>query len=237
MKSLSFVLAKPKSSLSTKICLRTYKVGTEAPSKISIIDACLATCASQLFLPVVQSSGKPSGGQGREFLGAGLGASNPVREVIFEAHSLFSGSSGVAALVSLGVGHPGAITLDDPTAPSLLSRAAGWWGSHSRQEVAGNQLWLKTLINMANDCEETAREIKTQMYYLGVYWRFSVEQGLHKSAIDDDYEDLGEWIMTQTRQYLESDPVSLSLDACFDALKTRLSLTTLEQLRTCPFIL
>jgi hypothetical protein len=180
----------------------------------------------------VQSSGKPSGGEGREFIGAGLGASNPTREVIFEAHSLFSGSSGVASLISLGAGHPGNTALQDPITLSLLSRAAGWWGGNSRKETTDNQAWLKVLVNMVNDCEQTAKEIKTQTQHLGVYWRFSVEQGLQTSGVNDECEELRGWIITQTRNYLESDSVSLSLDVCFDALKTRLSLTTLEQLRT-----
>ncbi|PVG02910.1 hypothetical protein CPB86DRAFT_859145 [Serendipita vermifera] len=226
-----FVVAKPKSSVTSKILLRTYKIRTEPPSKISIVDACLATCASQLFLPVIQSSGKPgAGGGGREFVGAGLGASNPIREVILEAHSLFSGADGVAAIISIGAGHPGTTSFPDPTSPSFGSSAMGWWWG-SKKGMADSQAWLKTLTNMINDCEETAREIKTQMGHLGLYWRFSVEQGLQQAAISDEDEEAGEWIMTQTRQYLESEDVVVALDACADALKTQLSLTTLEQLQ------
>jgi hypothetical protein len=163
-------------------------------------------------------------------VGAGLGASNPIREVILEAHSLFGGADGVAAIISLGAGHPGTTSFPDPTSPSFGGSTMNWfWGS--KKGMADSQAWLKTLTNMVNDCEETAREIKTQMGHLGLYWRFSVEQGLQQAAISDEDEEAGEWIMTQTRQYLESEDVVTALDACADACKTQLSLTTLEQLR------
>ena len=41
-----------------------------------------------------------------EYIGASLGATNPVREVITEAHILFGGDSGIASLLNLETGHP-----------------------------------------------------------------------------------------------------------------------------------
>ncbi|KIM26690.1 hypothetical protein M408DRAFT_72343, partial [Serendipita vermifera MAFF 305830] len=103
-----FVVASLQNNVSSKIRLRSYPVRSHPILPITVIEAALASCATiPLFEPVVVGMGHKR----KEYIAAGLGATNPIREVISEAHSLFGGDSTVASILSVGVGHPGIITL------------------------------------------------------------------------------------------------------------------------------
>jgi len=172
----SFVVASPRVNASTRICLRTYRVSARLPSKVTVIEAALAACATPaMFAPI--SSG--SGYRKIEYIGAGLGANNPIREVITEAHLLFGGDSRISCILSLGIGNPGIIMLP----------------------LGGGNLSLQTLHDMMDDCEQRAQEIDRQIGHLGVYFRFSVEQGMQNNQPDETIDP--NWVMAQTTAYLE----------------------------------
>ncbi|PVF94750.1 hypothetical protein CPB86DRAFT_765176 [Serendipita vermifera] len=150
-----FVVATRKSNVSSKIKFRTYPVRNERNVDITVVDAVLATCASQpSFLPV------PVGQRLRqqEYIGAEMGANNPCKEVIAETYGLFGGKRHVASLLSLGSAHPGPISL-----------------SHGSDY----------LHQLMTSCEEIAQDIDMQMGHLGIYHRFSVNQAIQRDEPKD----------------------------------------------------
>jgi hypothetical protein len=162
-------------SATSKVVLRTYQVRSQVPFTITVIDAALASCSAQPdFAPV--SSG--SGYKQKVYIAAGLGANNPVSDVITEAHELFGGDSSVAFLLSLGTGHPGTI----PIPPD------------------GDVDMHKLMRDMMNDCEQRAQEVERRLGRVGIYFRFSVQQGMQNihggQAMDPN------WIASQTEPYL-----------------------------------
>jgi len=186
-----------------KIRLRSYPIRDQSPSSITIIEAVLATCATQpAFNPVTFGLRHKR----REYIGPGLGANNPIREVITEAYSLFGGESTVSSLISLGTGHPGILSFppDGDGDPYGLMR------------------------EMINDCEQRAQEMERQIGRVGVYFRFSVEQGMQNNH-PDRAEDPS-WISAQTESYLAERGTSDRVDAfvrSFDAETGRISLDQL----------
>lgn len=154
------------------------------------------------FAPV--SSG--SGFRKRNYITA-TGAINPVQEVITEAHRLFGGEAKVVSLLSLGTGHPGVFSF-----PSAGGEAA----------------MHKVMQKMMQNCEQRAQEVEQRIGRVGIYSRFSVEQGMQNDSpgqIDDP-----EWIMAQTEVYLTRHETGEKLDLLVENLGTQTAPVTLEEL-------
>jgi hypothetical protein len=146
------------------------------------VDAVLATCAAQPeFIPATVGTGFRK----VEYISPGIGASNPIRHVLSEAQKYFGGEPSISLLLSLGSGHPGVISLP---------------------RDGGSDALYQMTQKLAVDCEEKAREIQEQVDEEGVYFRFSVEQGMQRD-LDADVDELG-WIVTQTDVYL-ADPITV----------------------------
>jgi hypothetical protein len=196
-------VASLSASATSKVVLRTYQVRSQVPFTITVIDAALASCSAQPdFAPV--SSG--SGYKKKVYVATGLGANNPVSDVITEAHELFGGDSSVAFILSLGTGHPGTI----PIPPD------------------GNADIHKLMRDLMNDCEQRAQEIERRLGRVGIYFRLSVQQGMqniHGGQATDP-----SWISSQTDAYLSDQRTSENLDALlqtFDAPKKHITLSQL----------
>lgn len=170
-----FVTTSLRINASTTVCLRSYPVQSSPLSPITVIDAALATCATQpQFAPIFSGQGFRK----KEYIGAGIGASNPIHELFTEAQSLFGGDANVASMLSLGNGHPGIITLS----------------SNDAEFGSANMIW-----DLMNDCTQKAHDIEQRIGSTGIYSRFSVEQGMqneHSATIDPS------WIISQTESYL-----------------------------------
>ncbi|KIM24259.1 hypothetical protein M408DRAFT_243225 [Serendipita vermifera MAFF 305830] len=171
----SFVVVSPRINAKSTICLRTYPIRRQPASSITVVEAVLATCATEpAFAPVSIGSGYNT----REYMAA-RGAANPVYEVITEACLLFGGDASVASLLSLGTGHPGIISLPQD----------------------GNEVVLHEIMrDLMHDSEQTAQEIEERIGRVGIYSRFSVHQGMrnkHIVQLDDP-----RWIIAQTEDYL-----------------------------------
>ena len=196
-------MASLGASATSKVVLRTYLVRTQVPSTITVIDAVLASCSVQPeFLPV--SSG--SGYKKKVYVAAGLGANNPVSDVITEAHELFGGDSSVSFLLSLGTGHPGTISIPPDGSVDIH----------------------KLLRDMMNDCEQRAQEIERRLGRVGIYFRFSVQQGMqniHGGQATDP-----SWIAAQTEAYLSDQRTSENLEALLQAFNAPNKHVTLGQL-------
>ncbi|KIM23596.1 hypothetical protein M408DRAFT_332227, partial [Serendipita vermifera MAFF 305830] len=198
-----FVVASLRANASTRICLRSYPVPTHPTSNITIIEAMLATCAMQPSFSPVKLGPKY---KETEYIGASLGANNPIHDVINEAHSLFGKESTVASILSVGSGHPGIITI-----PSN----------------GGEDKMYKVMREIMNDCMEKAREIKQKIGRAGIYFRFSVEQGMqndHPTQVTDPG-----WIAAQTESYLEEQVDQL--DAFTKGFKDAIYTVRLDHLK------
>ena len=175
---------------------------SHAASDITVIEAVLATCATK---PIFDSTIVGKGHRRKEYIGASLGANNPTFDVISEAHSLFGGASTVASLLSVGTGHPGIITL--------------------KPGNEGDDLY-KVVWDMVNDCTQRAREVEQRIGRAGIYFRFSVEQGMQNDHTSE-VVDLA-WIVTQTETYLEEQ--GDRLERFTKNLTTPITAITLRQL-------
>jgi hypothetical protein len=163
----------------------------------------LATCATQPeFAPL--SSG--SGFKLREYIAAS-GAANPIHEVITEAHRLFGGDSSVSCLLSLGIGHPGIVTF-----PS----------------AGGEDTVHKIMRDMMHDCEQCAQEIEQRIGRVGIYSRFSVEQGMQNDHSGGPVDPA--WILAQTEDYLTRHDTEEKMDVFMQIFSAQTGPITLDQL-------
>jgi hypothetical protein len=163
----------------------------------------LATCATQPeFSPIPSGSGFKL----REYIAAS-GATNPIHEVITEAHRLFGGDSSVASLLSLGIGHPGIISLP-PTGEGAMPHGI--------------------MRDMMYDCEQRAQEIEQRIGQVGIYSRFSVEQGMQNDHPGGPVD--AAWIVTQTEDYLTQHDTDEKLELFVQRFGAQTGLITLDQL-------
>jgi hypothetical protein len=196
-------VASLSASATSKAILRTYLVRSQVPSAITVIDAALASCSAQPdFAPV--SSG--SGYKRKIYVAAGLGANNPVSDVITEAHDLFGGDSSVAFLLSLGTGHPGTI----PVPPD------------------GSVDIHRLMRDMMNDGEQRAQEVERRLGRVGIYFRFSVQQGMQNTHAGQAMDP--NWITSQTEAYLLDQRTSGNIDALLQTFNAPNIHITLGQL-------
>jgi hypothetical protein len=133
--------------------------------------------------------------------------SNPVRQVIAEAHTTFGSAEQIACIVSVGCGHPG--LLSTPQNLEIMS-------------------WSQFLERLVTDAEREAQSIDAHMGHLGVYYRFCVNKGLEKTT-DTTMSDPGNTI-THTAAYLADVSVSRQFDQCVGSLKLQEGIVSLGQL-------
>ena len=69
-----------------------------------VAEGMLATCATP---PMFTSTSISKDFATFEYVGGGLGLSNPTREIIAEGHHAFDDEAAVACLLSIGCGHAG----------------------------------------------------------------------------------------------------------------------------------
>ena len=142
-----------------------------------------------------------------DLVSATHGFNNPTLEVIKEAHQVFGSNACVSSLMSLGAGRAAVRAIENDGSTSI-----------------------KTLEQLAMDCEHTADEVERRIGRLGIYFRFSVDHGLE---LDTPSSSMGK-ISAHTTQYLLGDHVSSRLDVCIGSAEKE-SPVTLEQLCKCPF--
>src|SRR6201996_9422187 len=202
MCAVSFVIATPKANMNTKVKLRTYRSRVEQSLDITLVDAILATCATQpTFLPI--SIGPELNRQ--ELVGGAMGTANPCRELVLEAQDKFKRTAHISTIISLGSGQLGTL-----------------------RGATKDKDWMEVLRNMVESCERTAQEIEAQIVHFDIYSRFSVEQGLQR-LYGAKAEDL-QWLNTQTAAYVQDVEVARRLDECAERLTSREQVITLEQL-------
>jgi len=207
----SFERAVPimyKDHVGVPCLLRNYVARHEPPTNLTVAEAMLASCATPpLFVPA--SIGKDYATFG--YTGGDLALSNPIREILAEAHRVFEDQATVRCLLSVGCGHPGILRTPNN------SDATAAWASFFRQ--------------LAMDSEKTAREINVQMSQLTLYHRLSVTSGLEGSQTCSGR--CVNAIVALTSSYLNEIEIVDSLSRCAETIKNGDASSTLEQLSRC----
>jgi hypothetical protein len=127
--------------------------------------------------------------------------------VITEAHRLFGGDSSVVSLLSLGVGHPGIITISSTGGEATLHRM---------------------MRDMMDDCEQRAQEIEQRIGRVGIYSRFSVEQGMQNDHPGGPID--AAWILAQTEDYLTRHDTEEKLELFMQIFGAQTGPITVDQL-------
>ncbi len=183
--------------------LRNFPVRHEQTLNLTIGEALLATLATPpLFAPT--STLKDSATF--EYMGADWTMSNPTQEIIAEAYTTFGSDEPIASVVNLGCGYPSVFA-----APETTNTAE----------------WYQFLERLTQDSERKAQTLESQMGQLGLFYRFSVSNGLESGVAPTASKD----IVTHTKVYLADVAVSRKLDQCVESLRVRESGFTLKQIR------
>ncbi|KAH0541722.1 hypothetical protein FGG08_003814 [Glutinoglossum americanum] len=195
-----FVCAVAAQNINRKPRLfRSYQADKNEGYNCTIWEAGRATSAAPTFFKRIQIG--PPGLQ-EDFIDAGLGCNNPVKQLIAEAEHIFGDARDVACIVSIGTGKPEVTGFRMP--------------AFGLQRVLPIDL-IKVLKNMATDSEATAAEMTQKYkYYPGVYYRLNVEQGLENVSLEE-WQKLGE-VKTHTLEYLNQVDISQNIDDIVAAL-------------------
>lgn len=193
-----------RNNVGSTCILRNFNVRQEQAVNLTVAEALLATLAVP---PLFTSTKVFKDATTFEYIGADWVLSNPTQEIITEAYQAFGSDKRVACLLSLRCGSAGVFA-----AP----------------EHAKSTEWNIFLERLATDEERTARPLELRMGTLGLYYRFSVTQGLERETQSSGM-DLGA-IMAHTAVYLGDGLVSQKVDMCTESIRLRDGISTLEQL-------
>ena len=143
----------------------------------------------------------------QEFVGGALGTSNPTRELLNEAVTLFGKDCRVAQLISVGCGMPRVVSLE------------------VSEETTGVD---KLLQRLSTDCEAVAKELSTRLFTVDAYLRLNVDRGLEAVSMTD-WGTLG-IIESHTCAYVETSTVAEAFEASLNRLRSRIGSLSLGQL-------
>ncbi|KAF8599742.1 FabD lysophospholipase-like protein, partial [Ceratobasidium sp. AG-I] len=193
--------------------LRSYNIGDNQGPDCTIVEAARATTAcAGLFKPVFILQD----GVMVPYVDSGLGRNNPTAPMLVEAERLFPGTH-VACIVSIGTGHPETISM--PVRTDVFQRFL-------------SPDMVQTLKSIASDCEATAHEMARRFQHVdGVYFRFSVDQGMQSIGLSD-WEKISE-VVVHTRQYAQAIEVTSHLNRAVVAIKSGKAMVPVEQLSEC----
>jgi hypothetical protein len=215
-------------NLGVPIILRNHEVKATTTPDITIMDAILSTCASPALFTAVNVE---EGQWDHSYVSADQGLSNPTREIIKAAYEAFGEEEYVACLLSLGAGHLGVIRMTNGAG------AEGGIEAADEKDAALNEISRR----IAEDPEQVARQMDEAIGSTGLYFRFSVDQGmqLSKKAAErrESMKHMGSRegslgvIMADTLTYLGQPKIAKDVDHCADTLFRKVGLETLNALR------
>ena len=177
---------------------RTYEVAKNRTYNCTIWEAARATSAAPTFFKRVKI-GPPTSGV--EFVDAGLGYNNPVKEVIAEAVRVFGEEAQIACVVSIGTGQVGNTNF---VKPGVF------------------QKWLpldliSALKRIATDSGKTAEEMNIKYGKVpGIYYRFDVDRGLQSIPLEE-WKQLGA-VRAHTGNYMRLEAINREIDYAVKAL-------------------
>lgn len=157
----------------------------------SIWQAARATSAAPRLFKRIKI-GPP--GSAINYVDAGIGFNNPVNKVLEETSMVFGRDRSLSCIVSVGAGQKGVTSYDQPDHfERLLPRKL-----------------IKALKDVATDTDRVAHEMSERFYTAGIYYRFSVDQGLETVSLD-------EWkrldvVRLHTKNYLKKTDIGDTVD-------------------------
>ena len=198
---LRFVCALAASDATTPAgpaLFRTYHVARNREHNCTIWEAARATSAAPTFFKRIAIG--PSG-SATEYVDAGIGCNNPIKQVVAEAARVFGKNAPIACILSIGTGEPGSVGFDRPDA---------------------FQRWLPTdlieiLKKIATDSEKTSEEMTLKYGSSSdIYHRLNVTRGLGGMSLAE-WKNMGD-VRSHTRNYLRMEGVSRHVDQIVNAL-------------------
>ena len=177
---------------------RSYDVEKNREYNCTIWEAARATSAAPTFFKIIMIG---PDGSGIEYVDAGIGCNNPVKEVIAEAARVFGEDAPIAVIVSIGTGQSGSVGLTKPDA---------------------FQKWLPTnlisvLKEIATDSGRVAEEMERKYKNAsGLYNRLDVDRGLQSVSLDE-WKKLGD-VRAYTKNYMKLEVVNRRLDGVVGVL-------------------
>ena len=171
---------------------RSYDVTKNREYNCTIWEAARATSAAPTFFKRIKIG--PSG-SGIEYVDAGIGCNNPVKQVIAEAARVFGEDAQIAGIVSIGTGQSGSVGLAKPDA---------------------FQKWLptnliKVLKDLATDSGRVAEEMEQKYKNVaGLYNRLDVDRGLQSVSLDE-WKRLGD-VRAHTKNYMRLEVIDKRVD-------------------------
>ena len=194
----SFVLAMSSLNMNARIprLFRTYHAPKYPSPNCTIWEAVRASSAAPTFFEHIVIDGEP-------FVDGGMGCNNPVEQVLQEADLMFPHRH-VACIISIGAGQAWTIGIPKP----------------------GRKLQVvNALRKIATDCEASAQIAARRFERTpGVYFRFTVEQGLQEVRLEQ-WERLDE-VRAHTGQYIRMADVDQKLDAAVASICGRQMVVT-----------
>lgn len=197
-----FVCATPALNVAFRRRFRNYRVRQHEAYNCTIWEAGRATSTAPTFFKRIKIDGE-------QFVDAGLGCNNPIKEVISEAQLAFGKERKVDCIISIGTGKGGVVGFDKPT---------------GFQKILPLDL-VDVLRKMATESSNTAEEME-QRYEDSAhfYFRFDVDQGLQDVGLDE-WMQLGA-VKTHTIAYTMETNVNRKIDAVVGNLTGVASLQT-----------
>ncbi|QRW09968.1 kinesin light chain [Ceratobasidium sp. AG-Ba] len=199
-RTMVFAMSKHNMNAGIPVTFRSYLGEANQTPDCPIWQALSATMAHPgMFKPVEINSDHLR----QHFVDGGLGCNNPTAHVLAEVKSILPGRH-VSSVVCIGAGHPDTIQLADRT---LFKRL-----------LPSDVLALTKGI--ALDAERVANEMDARFRSTsGVYFRFSVDQGIQNVKI-------GEWeklthVSANAQAYMRSARVSKAIDEAVVAIQER----------------
>ncbi|QRV77426.1 kinesin light chain [Ceratobasidium sp. AG-Ba] len=152
----------------------------------------------------------------QSFIDGGFGCNNPAMHVLDEAKAILPGGH-VSSVVCIGAGHSKTIRLAPPTVSSLVGI------------VPANV--LNSTRQIALDAERVAEEMDKRFRSVpGVYFRFSVDQGMQAVKMNE-WEKL-EQVAADTRTYMRGAKVNQTISQSVVAITERKSVVENKRIGT-----
>ena len=175
----------------------SYKAAKNNSFNCCIWEAVRATSAAPTFFERIAIG--PEGSQ-IEYVDAGLGYNNPIKQVIDEAERVFGKKAPVACIVSIGTGQAGSVKYAQPS---------------TFQNLLPTEL-IGVLVKMASDSKRIAKEMEKRYRDMpGIYARLDVARGLSGITLDE-WKRFGE-VEHHTKRYMQLEHVDKRVDGIVNA--------------------
>ncbi|CAE6414309.1 unnamed protein product [Rhizoctonia solani] len=188
---------------------RTYQSQWNPAPNCKIWEAARATSAAPTFFKAIAVNNDQ--GIPMRFIDAGVGVNNPTGRVLAEAQNIFPEQQ-LSCILSIGTGQPKTISMSQTSAV--------------RNMISPELELAEAVKKIATDCEQMADDMSNRFApYPGVYFRFSVDQGMQNIGLGA-FEKLSE-LAAHTSAYLRLHENDTRANRVAAALKSTRSWATL----------